>query len=446
MGKQKKNKGKPAKGGKKRRNDVLVKVDSVPSGLKPGNFNFKTVKLQNSPDPTITDGENFRNLTNEKIAALAWEQGGTTHVRVKIETDGDASMDVALLNAKRLGELLDRGNTPVIMEFDTGDSARDLELGNVVAGIQVQQFVPDSSDQLSDGPDESFEAVSSSDSESDVSDSEVGDSPQRFTRDKLYTQFLNTLFSSPPAARVDHFTPTQPKDFQKKFKPKKAGSPELQRSPASGSVRVEMESIKLSEEETLTRPTKVQGFVEITTTTGRPAAPEPISGVRVSQSPEANPEFNARNTGFPDVQKGHIMALELGGPDVPENIVPQWGQWQSNGRWRQMERQVLEFAKTENAKGNKVLYTAEVKYRENLDQSVATPTQLGFPIGFIVTLQVFDGTDTPQPGYLLAFNEEQEQDQTDDKLFGRQAEKLEGDGTPVEKTQKRSKLRVGSTD
>jgi hypothetical protein len=33
------------------------------------------------------------------------------------------------------------------------------------------------------------------------------------------------------------------------------------------------------------------------------------------------------------------MALELGGPDVSENIVPQYQQWQQSGAWRQMEVQ-----------------------------------------------------------------------------------------------------------
>lgn len=37
---------------------------------------------------------------------------------------------------------------------------------------------------------------------------------------------------------------------------------------------------------------------------------------------------------------GHIMALDLGGPDISENIVPQYGQWQGVGDWRRMEREV----------------------------------------------------------------------------------------------------------
>jgi hypothetical protein len=34
------------------------------------------------------------------------------------------------------------------------------------------------------------------------------------------------------------------------------------------------------------------------------------------------------------------MALELGGPDIPANIVPQYGQWQGGGEWRQIEKEL----------------------------------------------------------------------------------------------------------
>lgn len=46
--------------------------------------------------------------------------------------------------------------------------------------------------------------------------------------------------------------------------------------------------------------------------------------------------FDAGGTPF---AFGHVMALELGGCDTSENIVPQYGQWQGNqlGAWRQME-------------------------------------------------------------------------------------------------------------
>lgn len=51
--------------------------------------------------------------------------------------------------------------------------------------------------------------------------------------------------------------------------------------------------------------------------------------------------FDTAGTAF---ALGHIMALELGGCDVSENIVPQYGQWQGNARgsWRQMEKALVD--------------------------------------------------------------------------------------------------------
>jgi hypothetical protein len=51
--------------------------------------------------------------------------------------------------------------------------------------------------------------------------------------------------------------------------------------------------------------------------------------------------FDTAGTAF---ALGHIMALELGGCDVSENIVPQYGQWQgnANGRWRKMEKALVD--------------------------------------------------------------------------------------------------------
>ncbi len=52
--------------------------------------------------------------------------------------------------------------------------------------------------------------------------------------------------------------------------------------------------------------------------------------------PKCLSDFDASGTPF---AFGHVMALELGGCDTRENIVPQYGQWQGNqlGAWRRME-------------------------------------------------------------------------------------------------------------
>lgn len=69
-------------------------------------------------------------------------------------------------------------------------------------------------------------------------------------------------------------------------------------------------------------PRVVTGVISVQRTTGRENPPSPLSGFECAYTPFA---------------KGHVMALELGGPDIPANIVPQYGLWQGNGEWRTME-------------------------------------------------------------------------------------------------------------
>jgi len=62
--------------------------------------------------------------------------------------------------------------------------------------------------------------------------------------------------------------------------------------------------------------------IKFQSTTNRPPAPNPSNGFQCEGSP---------------FDKGHICALELGGPDISQNIVPQWSQWQETGKWRRLE-------------------------------------------------------------------------------------------------------------
>ncbi|HEY4306706.1 MAG TPA: DNA/RNA non-specific endonuclease [Gemmatimonadaceae bacterium] len=73
--------------------------------------------------------------------------------------------------------------------------------------------------------------------------------------------------------------------------------------------------------------------------------------------------FLTPNTPF---DKGHIMALELGGPDVTENIVPQYQHWQETGAWKQMENTVKQAAAT-LAGPARMIMVVEIAYgRPNL--------------------------------------------------------------------------------
>ncbi len=119
---------------------------------------------------------------------------------------------------------------------------------------------------------------------------------------------------------------------------------------------------------------------------------------------------NKRNTGAIDVQKGHLIALELGGPDVPENIVPQWANLQSNGLWRNMEIGILDLAK----KNPQVHMTVEPKYRPGAQNFHG----LAFPTGFEVTVSIRDKTGKEIETRRYSFD--QHRDATDDKLAERQ--------------------------
>lgn len=75
--------------------------------------------------------------------------------------------------------------------------------------------------------------------------------------------------------------------------------------------------------------------------------PRQVSGIIVpvdtSSRPSKTPTpFNGFQTGkVMGTDNGHLMALELGGPDISDNIAPQSNLWQQSGGWRKVERLAL---------------------------------------------------------------------------------------------------------
>lgn len=67
----------------------------------------------------------------------------------------------------------------------------------------------------------------------------------------------------------------------------------------------------------------VMGIIVPVTTAGRPSAPVPLSGAATGMAMGTD--------------KGHLMALDIGGPDISHNIVPQASLWQQSGGWRAIE-------------------------------------------------------------------------------------------------------------
>ncbi|WP_102226417.1 DNA/RNA non-specific endonuclease [Acidimangrovimonas sediminis] len=78
----------------------------------------------------------------------------------------------------------------------------------------------------------------------------------------------------------------------------------------------------------------VEGKLKACVTTGRASAPDSAGGADIKYKPE---------------DRGHVIALELGGVDHPFNIVPQLRFWQQTGDWRKMEREILKLIKTSKA-------------------------------------------------------------------------------------------------
>lgn len=76
---------------------------------------------------------------------------------------------------------------------------------------------------------------------------------------------------------------------------------------------------------------KVEGLLKACVTKNRSGAPGPSTGLDLT------------HTGF---DRGHLIALELGGVDHGLNIVPQVRLWQQSGEWRDVEREILAIIKT----------------------------------------------------------------------------------------------------
>jgi hypothetical protein len=86
--------------------------------------------------------------------------------------------------------------------------------------------------------------------------------------------------------------------------------------------------------------------------------------------------FETLGTAF---ARGHMMALELGGCDDSENIVPQYGQWQGNqnGAWRKMEKAVYEANPTNRTEQQVMVVVVDYPVCPMIDDGV----RLAFAMG-----------------------------------------------------------------
>ncbi len=181
------------------------------------------------------------------------------------------------------------------------------------------------------------------------------------------------------------------------------------RPAAYGSVAIEYEILGAGTLHQRERPVLASGYVlPMGSTAGRKSAPEPQSNFRIGMTqkvPRKALALSARNTGRVDMDKGHIFALELGGPDVAHNILPQFSQFQRNGVWRRMEVEAHEIASDTS---DLVFMSVAIVYG-----NARTVSRSLVPSGFLVNLYVEGaGGRSLRKSYQI----ENRQDATDDRV------------------------------
>lgn len=210
----------------------------------------------------------------------------------------------------------------------------------------------------------------------------------------------------------------------------------------AGLVTIKVENVVHKHFGSIDRTTEVIGIVAPGSTSGRPSAPEPSSNIRVSTAKNEparyryDPETgdNAYNTGFIDAEKGHIMALELGGPDIPENIVPQWAKWQGSGEWRRMEEAIYDLAVKGDPTGPStsgyfLMFHAVVNYPTGIDVQSTGMRRVCTPKGFTVSVTCLDKSSLKPVGstQVVFDKEQQDRNETDDMLAMRAFERVDGE-------------------
>jgi len=198
----------------------------------------------------------------------------------------------------------------------------------------------------------------------------------------------------------------------------------------AGSVTIKFECIPHKKYGTFARTTAVFVIIAPGATTGRASAPEPVCPQRVSSAKNVPAKYrvdvktgvNAYNTGSVDQEKGHIMALELGGPDISENIVPQWAKWQGCGEWRRKEVEIHDLAVTgdpEDPKtpGYRLMFHAVVLYPKRLMVVSTALRRVCTPRAFKVRVTAIDKVSGQPLGHpVLNFEIVQDRNETDDLI------------------------------
>lgn len=198
--------------------------------------------------------------------------------------------------------------------------------------------------------------------------------------------------------------------------------------PKGKPVKVAYQSIKHVSLGDLERPVQVSGEIVPTSTSERGSAPEPHSGLKVATSKKS--KLDDRNSGIVDAHKGHIFALELGGPDVGENIVAQFGHFQSVGVWRAAERAALDFALARKNAGQFVEYEVQLRYKPYQKPEQGSRKGLLFPSAFIVTVRPINPVTLARGPAKVLFDGENLQDEGQFREGNRKLDKADAELEP----------------
>ena len=137
------------------------------------------------------------------------------------------------------------------------------------------------------------------------------------------------------------------------------------------------------------RPIYVEGVIEVTETDALPNTPDPISQFSVSASVKSRNfmKGNVRNSGRPEMHKDFIMALELGGPDVPFNIIPTWAGFHNNANWRRFEANAKNLAMNSP---EELIFQASTIYLDSEKEFDRASTPVGIYVDIVEGDNVID--------------------------------------------------------
>ena len=146
--------------------------------------------------------------------------------------------------------------------------------------------------------------------------------------------------------------------------------PRIWNNKTVSSVEIEVETLLLQHPSAgsakgdiiMERPTKICGVIIPYVTKARKVTPNPVAFDSLAHYISSVRSHNRFRFISPHSDRGHIFALELGGPNCKYNIIPQWSGFQEHGDWRRLERTLKKSASALLEKGNTLFLEVSIEY------------------------------------------------------------------------------------